>query len=113
MRRHVVAADGQASVELVVFVPLVLTAALAAATLLAHFAADEQAGEAAHAGAIALLEDADPRAAARSALPEAARDGATIAIAGRRVTVELPPPLPLRAIAPRLTTTATADAGPG
>jgi hypothetical protein len=104
--------DGQATVELLALVPLVMAAALAAATILAHFAAEEHAGEAAHAGAMALLVGEDAAAAARAALPAGSRDAARIERAGHRITVTLPPPAPLRAVLPRLTASATADAGP-
>jgi hypothetical protein len=104
-------AEGQATVELVVALPLVLVAAFAAAAIVGFEAAREQAGEAAHAGALALLQDADPERAARAALPAAGR-GAWIRVRGRRVTVTLDPPGPLRRLLPRLDATATADAGP-
>jgi hypothetical protein len=102
---------GQATVELVVALPLILVAAFAAASIVAFEAAREHAGEAAHAGAMALLQDGDPKAAARDALPHADRNAA-IAVDGRRVTVRLDPPVPLHALLPGLRATATADAGP-
>jgi hypothetical protein len=102
--------DGQATVELVAFLPLLLVAALAGAAILAAHTAGEQAGQAAQAGAMALLQGGDPRAAARAALPDGA--GARIRVAGRRVTVRVRPDLPLAALERPLTSTATADAGP-
>jgi hypothetical protein len=102
---------GQATVEFLLALPLVLVAAFAAASIVAFEAAREHAGEAAHAGAMALLQDADPKAAAREALPDADR-GATIDVHGRRVTITLDPPAPLHALLPRLQAYATADAGP-
>jgi hypothetical protein len=101
--------DGQATVELVALLPLVLVVALAAAAFLAAQSAGEQAGEAAQAGAMALLQGGDPRAAARRALPSHAR--ATITVHGRRVTVRVRPRLPLHALARPLTAAATATAG--
>jgi hypothetical protein len=104
--------DGQATIELVALLPLLLIAALAAAAIIAAHAAGEQAGQAAEAGAIALLQGADPRDAARRALPTAARDRATIEIDGRRVTVRVRPNIPITALDRPLTGKATADAGP-
>jgi hypothetical protein len=103
---------GQATVELIALLPLLLAAALAGAALLAAQAAGEQAGAAAQAGAMALLQDGDPRAAATRALPPTARSGAVIHVHGRRVTVRVRPHLPIAALARPLTADATADAGP-
>jgi hypothetical protein len=111
-RTNFASAAGQASVELVAFLPLVLAAALAGAVLLAGHAATEQAGQAAQAGAMALLQDRDPREAARRALPSGTRSRATIAVEGRRVTVTVRPSVPLSALAAALTAKETADAGP-
>jgi hypothetical protein len=101
---------GQATVELLVLLPLVLTAALAGAAVLAAHSAQERAGEAARAGAMALLQGGDPLRAARDLLGPRERD--RVRIAGRRVTVELEPRLPLHLTVPQLTARATADAGP-
>jgi hypothetical protein len=103
---------GQSTVELVAFLPLVLAAGLAGATILAGQAAEEHAGQAAQAGAMALLQGSDPREAAESALPADSRRRATILVRGRRVTVRVRPNLPPAALADRLTAVATADAGP-
>jgi hypothetical protein len=103
-------ASGQATVELVGFLPLVALVALAAFTVLAAGTAHEQAGLAAEAGAVALLQDADAEAAARDALPSKSRAGATIRLSGRRVTVSVRPRLPL--IARHLEARVVADAGP-
>ena len=103
---------GQATVELVALLPLVLAVALVAAALLAGHNAGEHAGQAAQAGAMALLQGRDPREAARRALPPGVRDRATVDIRGRRVIVRVRPGLPMAAVAAILTATATADAGP-
>lgn len=105
-------AAGQATVELVALLPLLLVIALAAAALLAGHAAAEQAGQAAQAGAMALLQDGDPREAARRALPDGTRDRATIEVDGRRVTVTVRPDLPIEPLATTMTAQETADAGP-
>lgn len=102
--------DGQATVELVALLPLMLVAALAGGALLAAHVAGEQAGQAAQAGAMALLEGGDPRAAARRTLGP--HTHAAIHIHGRRVTVRVRPNLPIKTLEHSLTTTATADAGP-
>ena len=67
--------SGQASVELVALLPLVVVIGLTALSLLAAHSAAEHAGQAAHAGAMAILQDGDPRRAARAA---AARRGAEL-----------------------------------
>ena len=103
---------GQATVELIALLPLLLVAALAGGALLAAQAAGEQAGAAAQAGAMALLQGGDPRAAATRALPAAARSRAVIRVHGRRVTVRVSPRLPIAPLARPLTAAATADAGP-
>ena len=104
--------DGQATVELVALLPLLLIAALAGATLVAAHVAGEQAGQAAEAGAMALLRGGDARAAARGALPSGTRDRAAIEVHGRRVTVRIRPDLPLATLERPLTGEATAAAGP-
>ena len=101
---------GQATVELAALLPVVAVIALAGYALLAGLAAGEQAGVAAEAGAIALLQDRDAATAARNALPAAARRSATVRVDGRRVTVALRPRVPL--VARLLHTRASAHAGP-
>lgn len=103
---------GQATVELVALLPLLLIAALAGAALVASHAAGEQAGQAAQAGAMALLQGGDPRAAARRALPAGTRRRAAIEVDGHRITVRVRPDLPLAALERPLAASATADAGP-
>ena len=105
---------GQASVELIALLPLVAVIALAALTILASHVADEQAGEAAEAGALAVLQGgADPKEAAEQALSTAARKRATITVAGRRVHVRVRArlALPIPGLAERLAGEARADAG--
>ncbi len=104
--------SGQATVELVALLPLVFVITVTAAAVLAGHGAQEQAGAAAQAGAMALLQGGDPRAAAQRALPPATRARATITIAGRRVTVRVRPSLPVRAVAAAMTAEASAEAGP-
>ena len=104
------AADGQASVELVGLLPLVVAVGLAAWSFVASWAAHEQAGAAAQAGAIALLRGGDARAAARAALPADA--DASVALDARRVTVRVEPRLPLPGVGEMLAARAEAHAGP-
>ena len=101
---------GQATVELAALLPLAAVIALAAYALLAGLSAGEQAGVAAEAGAIALLQDRDPAVAARAALPERVRRRAAVTVAGRRVTVAVRPRVPL--VARLLRTRVSAHAGP-
>jgi hypothetical protein len=101
---------GQASIELVALLPLTLIIGLGILTLLASRAASGQAAAAAQAGAMALIQDADAREAARAALPGAAR--ATISVDGRAITVTVRPETQLGFLANALSATASADAGP-
>ena len=86
---------GQAAIELVAFLPLVFLVALAIVSMLASRTAGEEAGQAAEAGALALLQHRDPRAAATAALPSSARRRAEIEVSGAHVHVRLRPALPL------------------
>ncbi len=108
--RGLARADGQASVELVGLLPLVVAVALAAWSAIAAHAAGEQAGAAAEAGAVALLQEADARAAARAALPDGVR--ARVRVTGRQVRVRVEPDLPLPGVAGLLAADASAHAGP-
>jgi hypothetical protein len=103
---------GQASVELVALVPLVVAVVLAAAQLLAAGAARELAGHAAEAGAVALLQGADARAAARDAVPGWSRGRVRVRVEDRRVRVRLRPRAFVPGLARLLETTGAADAGP-
>jgi hypothetical protein len=104
--------SGQASVELVALLPIAALVALAISQLLAAGAARELAGNAAEAGAAALLQDGDPAAAARAALPGWSRERATVHVAGRRVDVHVRPRVVVPVLAARLEASASADAGP-
>ena len=74
---------GQAAVELVALLPLVVAVALAILQALAAGVAVELAGHAAHSGAVALAEGRDGAAAARAALPGWARSRMRVEVAGR------------------------------
>jgi hypothetical protein len=94
---------GQASIELVAFLPLVLLIALAVYSFAAAHVADEEAGAAAEAAALAVLQGNDPRDAALAALAPGSRGRAEIDVTGASVRVRLRPRLPIRALADRLT----------
>lgn len=104
--------SGQASVELVALLPLAALIALAIGQLLAAGAARELAGNAAEAGAAAMLQGRDPAGAARAALPGWSRDRADVRVSGRRVEVLVRPRAVIPGLADRLAASASADAGP-
>jgi hypothetical protein len=90
---------GQAAVELVAAVPLVLLLALVIAQVLAVGYAGVLAGNAAEAGALAMAGGGDPRAAARAALPGWSRAHGEIAMQAGEVRVRLRPPALLPVLA--------------
>jgi pilus assembly protein CpaE len=100
---------GQASLELLGLLPLLIAVALAAAQLLAVGYSSVLAGNAAEAGALALAGGGDPRAGARAALPGWSRAHARVSTAGGQVRVELRPPALLRALAQSLEVSASAS----
>ena len=85
---------------------------VAASQLLLAGLAREQAGTAAQAAAMAVLQGDDPEDAAREALPGWARSRVDVRVRGRRVDVRLRPPALVPRLADRLTATVRADAGP-
>ena len=99
---------GQASVELLGVLPLLVALALAVFQLLAVGYASVLAGSAAEAGALALAAGGDPRAGVREALPGWSRARAEIHVSGGEVGVRLRPPALLRALGERLTVTGQA-----
>lgn len=103
---------GQASVELVAMLPLLVAIALAGAHVLAAGAARELAGHAAEAGAIAVLRGGDAHDAARGALPRWSRRGLDVRVRGRAVRVRVEPLAVVPGVADLLAATVTADAGP-
>jgi len=103
---------GQASVELVLLAPLLVAVVLAVAQLLAAGAASELAVHASQAGATALLQGEDPKAAARDAVPRWSRKRMDVTVRGRSVRVRLRPPSPIPGMGDMLAVTRRADAGP-
>ena len=93
---------GQASVELLGALPLLLVLALTTLQLLAVGYASVLAGTAAEAGALALAAGGDARAGAHEALPGWSRARAGVEVDGGRVAVRLRPPALIEALAERL-----------
>jgi pilus assembly protein CpaE len=96
---------GQASVELLGALPLLIALGLAALQLLVVGYASILAGNAAEAGALALAgasSAAEARAGVREALPGWSRARTEVSIAGGRVTVRLRPPSLLHVLSQRL-----------
>jgi hypothetical protein len=102
------ASRGQATVEVLALVPVIVAVGLGLLQLLAVGYASVLAGNAAEAGALALAGGADARSGARQALPGWSRARARVEVTGGRVAVHLRPPSPLRALADGLEVTATA-----
>ena len=100
---------GQATVEAIALLPLLLVVALAAAQLLAVGYASVLAGNAAEAAALAVAGGGDPRPAARRALPGWSRAHARVSVDGGEVRVLLRPPALLRALAAELEVSADAS----
>ena len=100
--------SGQATLELLGLLPLLLAVALAGAQLLAVGYASVLAGNAAEAGALALAGGGDPRARVRAALPGWSRAQARVSVSGGEVRVRLRPPTLLSSLAARLEVSARA-----
>lgn len=103
---------GQANVELVAAIPALLLAGALALQLLATGYALTLADGSAEAGALALAAGQPAVAAAREALPGWAEDQVEVRVDGDEITVTLPPPSPLPAIAERLAVTSSAAVRP-
>ena len=103
---------GQAAVELLAVLPLLVALALAALQLLAVGYASVLAGNAAEAGALALAAGADARAGAREALPGWSRARAAVTASDGRVEVRLRPPSAVSAVADQLEVSASAAVEP-
>jgi hypothetical protein len=111
-RGRIAGEQGQSTVELVAALPALLLAGLLALQLLVTGYTLTLADGAAEAGALALASGRPAVAAARDALPGWAEDRVEVEVSGGRVTVRLPPPSPLPALAGRLAVTSTAAARP-
>lgn len=100
---------GQATVELLGLLPAVVVLALVLLQLLAVGYATVLAGNAAEAGALALVAGRDPVAGAREALPGWSRADASVSVSDGRIVVRLRPFTPLESLARRLEVRATAE----
>jgi hypothetical protein len=101
-------ARGQATLELLGVLPVVLLLAVAGVQLLAVGYASILAGNAAEAGALALAGGADAQAAVREALPGWSRARARVDVDDGRVAVRLRPPSLVAALEERLEVAAEA-----
>jgi hypothetical protein len=99
---------GQAAVELIGALPVVLALGLVVAQLLAVGYAAVLVGNAAEAGALALAARADAEASVRNALPGWTRAGASVRVRGDQVTVRLRPPSLVSALSRKLEVASTA-----
>jgi hypothetical protein len=100
---------GQAAVELLAALPVLLLIGVGVAQLLAVGYAAVLAGNAAEAGALALAGNADAEASVRHALPGWGRQRARVSVDDGRVTIRLRPPALLDALARELEVTSTAS----
>lgn len=105
-------AAGQAQIELIAGLPLLVLAAIVALQLFAVGYAQSLADGAAEAGAIAAADGRDGVAAARDALPGWAAERVAVDVEGGRVAVELDPPALLPGLAGHLGVDSRAYARP-
>jgi hypothetical protein len=103
---------GQATVELLAAIPLLLVAGAISLQLLLAGYALALADGAAEAGGLALAAGRPAKSAALESLPSWAEGRAEIAVRGGEVTVRLAPPSLLRAVADRLAVTSNSYARP-
>lgn len=96
---------GQALVELIAGLPLMLTVGLVLLQLLATGYSVVLAGAAAEAGALALAGGEDARSAVKRALPGWSHAGANVEVGDDSVRVRLRPPSPISAVARKLEVT--------
>lgn len=99
---------GQATIEAVAAVPLLLLAGVIALQLLVTGYSLTLADGAAEAGTLAVVAGRKAEPAVRAALPGWARERVDIETAGGRVTVSLQPPSPVGAVARSLEVSSTA-----
>jgi ferric-dicitrate binding protein FerR (iron transport regulator) len=107
-RRQRAGERGQASVELVALLPVLVVIAIAGAQALAVGYSAVLAGNAAEAAALALAGGGDPESAARSALPGWSRGQVQVAVKGGHVRVSVRPPALFSPLARELEVTAEA-----
>lgn len=105
-------AAGQAQLELIAGIPLLLLAAMIALQLLAVGYAQSLADGAAEAGAIAVADGRDPEEAARAGLPGWAESRTDVESEGGKVEIELEPPALLPGLSGHLGVSSDAFARP-
>lgn len=103
---------GQATVELIAAIPLLVLAGSVALQLLLTGYALTLADGAAEAGSLALAAGRPAKEAARDSLPAWAEDGAEISVSGGEVTVRLRPPSLFSAVGRALAVTSSSYARP-
>lgn len=103
---------GQATVELLAAIPLLLIAGAIALQLLLVGYALTLADGAAEAGALALAAGRPAKGAAEGVLPSWAERRVEVGVRGGEVTVRLVPPSLLTAVADRLAVTSSSYARP-
>lgn len=100
--------SGQATVELLAGIPVLIVAGLAALQLMIAAYTLHLADGAAEAGALAAAAGLEAEPAARAALPGWAEDRVKVQSAGGRVQVVVRPPAPTAAIAEALEVSSSA-----
>jgi hypothetical protein len=105
------ACDGQASVELIGMLPLILLLGLVGFQLLAAGYSAVLAGHAAEAGALAVAAGTDATEAARAAVPGWSRAGMKVFVDDGAVSVRMRPPSPIAAVGDELEVSADAAVG--
>lgn len=102
---------GQSTIEVVGLLPVLAAGGLAVMQVLAAGAAQEYAGHAAEAGAVAIVQGRDPVEAARAAVPSWSEANVKVRVAGQRVNVSVQPPSVVPRLASLLVAEAEADSG--
>lgn len=99
---------GQATVEVLAAVPILLLTGFVCFQALATGYCQSLADSASQAGAIAAIRGQSAGAAARSSLPGWAADRSRVSVQGRRVEVRLVPPSPFGVLADLITVDSSA-----
>lgn len=104
---------GQSTIELVLFLPVVVAVVLALCQFLAAGITHEYAGHAAEAGAVAIAQGRDPKEAIRDSLPGWSHSKLEYRLSKdeRKVRVTVSPPEIIPPLATELESTVAADAG--
>ena len=103
------AEGGQASIELLAALPVLIALAFASFQLLAVGYSSVLAGAAAEAGALALASGVDARDGVRESLPGWSRADARVSVSGGTVSVQLRPLSPIAAVSRKFEVTAEAS----